>query len=322
MRSLVQISHGSHLYGTNTPNSDVDIKGVHLPDMNAVLLGRSPKVITENTKPIGSTEKNTPEDRDFESMSLHQFIKLAIEGQTVALDMLFANKESIIHSSPEWDYLVENRRRLISKKCESFLGYCKQQANKYGIKGSRVAAVRTIVDILEQDDIFPLQSKMREYNWQRVADSYEFIDVVEIIQTDGTPLKHLSVCNRKVPYTVTVKEALRVYTGLLNEYGKRAIQAESNEGVDWKAMSHAVRVGRMALTILSGEDIVFPLSYAEHLLNIKLGKLDYKIVAKQVEDLLEAIERVAEVSPLPAEPDIEWAEQFILHMYKKEIINA
>ena len=46
---LFECVHGSHLYGLNTPESDIDYKGVFMPSIDELLLGKSPKQISEST---------------------------------------------------------------------------------------------------------------------------------------------------------------------------------------------------------------------------------------------------------------------------------
>ena len=40
MRTIVELTFGSHLYGTATPDSDLDIKAVYLPEPRDILLQR------------------------------------------------------------------------------------------------------------------------------------------------------------------------------------------------------------------------------------------------------------------------------------------
>ena len=49
MKLLYEVVHGSHLYGTNTSDSDLDIKGVYAPYSYDVLCGEEPalNVISE-----------------------------------------------------------------------------------------------------------------------------------------------------------------------------------------------------------------------------------------------------------------------------------
>ena len=56
MNTIVKLVFGSRLYGTSTPESDKDFKGVFLPSREEILLGKIPKSLTEKTKK-DSTEK-------------------------------------------------------------------------------------------------------------------------------------------------------------------------------------------------------------------------------------------------------------------------
>jgi hypothetical protein len=60
-----------------------------------------------------------------------------------------------------------------------------------------------------------------------------------------------------VPLTASIKTAREILQRLVTEYGQRALQAERNEGVDWKALSHAVRVGREALELFETKPNIF-----------------------------------------------------------------
>ena len=53
---------GSRLYGTYNENSDTDIKGVFLPSMHDLILGKAPKHYVSSTGK--SNEKNNAEDVD------------------------------------------------------------------------------------------------------------------------------------------------------------------------------------------------------------------------------------------------------------------
>jgi hypothetical protein len=136
METIFRTKFGSHLYGTDTPTSDLDFKSIHLPSANDILLQRV-KGSVGDRKGKTEGEKNSPEDIDDESYSLQRYLSLLAEGQTVAIDMLFAPKPEI--TSNLWGYICSKKDRLLTKKSAAFVGYCRTQANKYGIKGSRVA---------------------------------------------------------------------------------------------------------------------------------------------------------------------------------------
>lgn len=144
--------------------------------------------------------------------------------------------------------------------------------------------------------------------------------VVEIAQhgadSDKPPMKHLEVCNRKMPYHATIKRTYQTYKSLFDEYGARSRQAEANEGVDWKALSHAVRIGRQAIEVLTTGNVVFPRVDAEHLLAVKRGHMPYQTVAAEIEELLARIEVVAAESTLRPTPDYAWIDDFVAKAYE------
>jgi len=70
MNIIVKMKFGSHLYGTDSEDSDLDYKGVFLPSKGEILLGRIPKSYSNSTKK-GNEERNTSDDIDTEIYSLH-----------------------------------------------------------------------------------------------------------------------------------------------------------------------------------------------------------------------------------------------------------
>jgi hypothetical protein len=319
MDKIVTILFGSNMYGTTTPESDIDLKSVYIPTGREIVLGTAKE--TFNTKrPKGLGEKNYAGEKEEEILSLKQFLKLVSEGQTVSMDMLFAPKESIIDKSGfVWFELQINRNKLLSKKSEAFVGYCRQQAKKYGIKGSRVAAVRDTLAFLDHFPHHLQKLGVAEDILAAYAKDREFVEIVEIPQPSGVMVKHLEVCGRKLPYTATIKNAIDVLQKLMNEYGTRALMAERNEGVDWKALSHAVRIGQEAIELFNTGNITFPRPNAGILREIKMGRFDYKEVAEEIEDLFVLVEEAARKSSLPEEVDQEWIDNFVFGVYSDAV---
>lgn len=327
MRTIVRIKFGSHLYGTATPASDLDFKSVFIPHARDILLQRV-RATVSNQRPKAEGEKNYAGEVDEEAYSLQRYLGLAAEGQTVALDVLFAPRWSMPENPlPEWEEIERNRHRLVTRKSAAFLGYCRQQANKYGIKGSRVAAARVALELLARELTYRgTTAKLFECEpvIANLTAQHEHMALIEIEgATDVNGVKravrHWEVCNRKMPLTQTIKSAHEVMRRIVEEYGHRARQAESNQGVDWKALSHAVRVGRQAIELLQTGHVTFPRPEAEHLIAIKLGTLAYQDVSAEIEDLLAAVEREAERSTLPESADLEWIEDFVAGIHWRTV---
>lgn len=325
MRKIVSIKFGSHLYGTSTPSSDIDIKSVHVPDARDIVLQRVQETISDKREK-GFGEKNLPGELDDESVSLQRFLDLASAGKTVALDMLFAPEWAMLEPPEvEWNVIVANRRRLLTREAGSFINYCRQQANKYGIKGSRMAAarlaLRTVSDLLERN--LP-SSRLAQFGEEieRATCGVEHLSIVDIPNSaNGETQRHWEVCGRKLPYAASIKNVHDILGHLVDEYGKRALQAETEQGINWKALSHAVRIGTQALELLSTGHITFPVPNAEHILAIKTGRLPYRMVATEIENLLVRVETASTVSSLSEKADREWIDDFVFRTYANEVAS-
>lgn len=328
MRSIVRIKFGSHLYGTATPQSDIDYKSVFVPPRRDILLQRT-KATIANKRPKAEGEKNYAGEIDEEAYSLQRYLGLAAEGQTVALDVLFAPRWAMVEPPAyEWQIIEENRHRLLTRKSAAFVGYCRQQANKYGIKGSRVAAARLAYELLSaRVEARGTTARLGEIEPDLIAltatqDHMSLYDIEGAADIHGVKrsVRHWEVCNRKMPLTQTIKSACEIMRRIVEEYGHRARQAARQEGVDWKALSHAVRVARQAIELLSTGHLLFPRPEAKHLLDIKLGLLTYQEVAAEIDELLPAAEQAATRSTLPEQADLAWIDDFVADVYLKEVV--
>ncbi|WPK18090.1 putative nucleotidyltransferase [Escherichia phage BYEP02] len=97
MKTVMKSYFGSHLYGTSTPESDVDFKEIFVPPARDILIGNVKEHMSKNTN--NTSSKNTKDDIDHELYSLKYFFKLAADGETVALDMLHTPPELVLNIS-------------------------------------------------------------------------------------------------------------------------------------------------------------------------------------------------------------------------------
>lgn len=314
--TIYRILHGSHLYGTNTELSDEDFKEVYVPSGRSILLnrikeGRAAGPVKE------ANEKNKPGDIDTQSFAITKLFSMIGKGDIIGCELIFTPEKNVVYKHPWYDQVLENKSIFLSKKVDGYVGYCRTQANKYGIRGSRIAACRALLELLKS---FKHTDKLREH-WDDLiafAESHEHTSIVKI-ENSGTGewMDHLECCSKKCPTTITVKEAVSIYQRYFDDYGHRALLAEKNEGIDWKAISHAVRVGHQAIELLDTHIITFPRPEAADLVQIKKGEVPYKQVAEYLDRLLQRVLEASDRSTLPAVPDWDAIDELTIYMHKE-----
>jgi len=303
MKTIVKMIFGSHLYGTDNANSDKDYKGVFMPSKEQIYLGKIPKSYNETTGHNDS--KNNSNDIDTEIYSLHYFIELACQGQTVALDMLHAPKSKLIETSPLWEKLVSERERFYTKNLSAFVGYCRRQASKYGIKGSRLENAKSVLDYLKQ---FNEYEKLKN-----VWDNLPKGEHIHKLLPDDNDVRMYQVCGKKLGETCELHYVIDVLEKFYDSYGKRARMAMENKGIDWKAISHAFRAAYQTKQLLTENTITFPLKQAKFLREVKEGKCNYQDIYPELENLINEIEILSQKSSLPEKVNRKYWNMFLIN---------
>lgn len=199
---------------------------------------------------------------DEEHFSLQRFVKLLVDGKPVALDMLFA-PESAITDEPSWHWqeIQDNRDRLLTRKCASIIGYKRTQANKFSITGTRVMAARAALAVLDTGvatlgadaQLASMGAKI-----QSTVDEHDHMPVLMDVTPHGRGTHLWEVCGRKMAYTASIGNAQDIMAFVVDEYDKRTRMAQTQQGVNWKALSHAVRIATQAVELFCTGHMVFP----------------------------------------------------------------
>lgn len=292
--TIVSSKFGSHLYGTDTPNSDKDYRGVFLPTKAEVLLGQIPKSIHL--------------EGDTEYYSLHYFIKLACDGQTVAFDMLHSNM--LMQDSDIWTAIKANKHKFYSKNIKAFIGYARTQAAKYSLKGERLITAKKVIDVLNSADMNDKLSVV----WDKIAGDH-------IYPREDAPngINQVQVCGKVLQETMNVHYAKSILESFVNEFGQRAKKAEISSGKDWKAISHAVRVLLEVEELLMHKTITFPLLEHDLVRNIKLGKVDLDYVITLIDQKEIKVNQLLSQSTFPEQADRAFWERFLINTVEKEL---
>lgn len=352
MKLIVEMPFGSSLYGTATPESDIDYKGIYLPDAKDLIMGTVKEHFTQNTNNEyvnGFKTKNEAGDVDREWYSLKYFLEMALKGETITLDMIHCPEVMLEYVSPRyesiWKFIRTNRDKFYTTDMKAYLGYVRKQAAKYGVKGSRMAALRQVMEFMQsQDEERVLSMEERDAQLQRMYElgklvhinSVQALKIQDIIDTlpilEGyTSIFHddhgntfYEVLGRKFQNTMRISEFKQKLQRIWNEYGERARKAEANEGIDWKALHHALRGGFQLLEIYETGDLVYPLAKREILLDVKQGKLPFKEVGQMLEDVVDSVEKASALAAkngMRSSPDKDFWNDFLYATYSRHIKN-
>lgn len=320
--------YGSHLYGTSTPESDMDLKGVFMPTADEILLGRIPKTKSFNTKSSAKGEKNTADDVDCELYSFGYFLELAASGQTVALEMLWScpvdetkPPSHLLVVTSLWQELVWNRGKFLTKNMKAFMGYAKSQAVKYSLKGDKLNTAKKMVVFFET--LTEVDKQMRLFEqWTNFQVNFADDPNVDFTEDQGG-VKMMVVCKRALQESITVKYALEIMNKVVSQYGKRAKQAAEHDGADFKALSHAYRISLELRDLYSGSGLEFPFCGVRvHLLKeMKRGQFTIHEIMNKLDVVLAEVEDLAANSDLPEKVDRKFCDQILLNAHK-EVLNV
>ena len=298
---------GSHLYGTATKKSDRDYKGIFKPSMDMMLLGKIPDNINYNSNNTPGV-KNTSEDVDIQLYSIQFFMDLARRGDTTALDLLHSPFESTYITSDMWECLRANRKMFYTKTLKAFIGYAKNQAAKYGLKGDRLDSIEDCLRVLStyEDDT-------------RLSHVWPFLPKdahSRFIDNSPNGIPQYMICGKTLQSTMTVSYARNVLEKYQKEFGERAIKAQSNQGVDFKALSHACRAALEVKEILETGDLRFPLKNADRLREFKEGLVEYKDIVEVLENLIDDVEKLSMISEYPETVSKDDCDSFLITLLR------
>ncbi len=282
MKELYKTVFGSNLYGTNTEKSDKDYKIIVLPDIAPLLLGE--KALSNSVySTSGSNTKNNSDDVDIEYIPLQVFVRDFAKGQTYALEVafsMFSNVESVVIEPSIVPFMQELIKRFLTNKTQAMIGYAISQSIRYGVKGSKLKSLLGVIEVLSEFD-----------DDQSLKDVYGKINETKYVHFDGDDLV---IHGKTYKPHVSVAEAIHRVQNAIDVYGSRSIAAMEHDSIDWKSVSHAVRISGMVNMLLNDGYFRFPLPEDETTLikNIKAGNMSWAEVEVIIAERLDAVDNI------------------------------
>jgi predicted nucleotidyltransferase len=315
MKLIFKSIFGSHLYGLQTEKSDMDFKAIYIPELDDILLSRQKEAINTSSKTPDKI-KNDNTDVDSEIFSVQKFMKMLLQGQAVAIDMFFTPDKLILERDSSWNLIKENKEHWLHKNILPYIGYCRQQASKYGIKGSRANTLKIVRDTLKE-----LNQNSLVIDYWYIFQELAKLEHCEIIFEDTRNMNDqwmFMCCGKKIQQHIKINQAFKLFQKLYDDYGVRAKLAEKNEGIDWKSLSHAVRVADQGIELLQTGNISFPLINRDYILNVKQGLIPFQEISKLLDQRFVELEEASLKSYLPETPNHDKMNEIILEIYKSE----
>lgn len=317
MKTIVKMVHGSHLYGINTPESDIDYKGIVLPSRRQILLQEANFHINKSTGTDKS--KNSSNDVDDEVYSLHRFIDMACSGEMIAVDMLHCSAP--VFQSPLWSEIRSIRSKFYTSQMKGYLGFLKKQVARYCTRGKKLIALEASAAFIKSLD-HP-DTKLSRYIIALGKLAKMYPDYIEIKNGFWKGDKWISTCvldvsGSKFDLTCKIGYVVSQLERLIDSFGNRARAAKENDGIDWKAVVHSVRAGQQLLEIYQTGDLQFPLKERELLLKIKRGELDFTSeVAPIMESIVDEVDAATSVSSYPPKVNRDEINDWLLDVYRR-----
>lgn len=326
IKMLYVATSGSNLYGTATPTSDWDYKGIYLPsDPHHPFFATKKKHTQPHAFEIttgSDTSSNGADDVDQAYFSVQNFFSNLSKGEAGAMDLLFSmwNPEHTVKQDIHFvNWCKENYLKLIARNPKAFIGFATGQARRYGVKGQRYNELIGFKEYIYSTRDTTLSSTTIEVLSHSISNALK--DYTHIKWTQAPSPRgqegdwtYLEVLGKLYTPGMKLTELFVHLTNMETSYGVRV--KNTDDGIDWKALSHATRSALEVKELLSTGTIKFPLKDAKVLLEIKQGNYRLDTVIDMLEQHIKDADALVEKSTLPEKVDTEFMNEFILSLYK------
>ena len=294
---LFTVPFGSHLYGTNVEGSDHDYKVVCLPSLDTLLLN---KKLVNRQEAVEGTDGKV----EYEFLPLQVLLDDFFNGQTYALEVVHAALQDKVTVFSDNHGLIElmltELTKFTTSGVEKMVGYAVSQSRKYGLKTERYTSLKNCCTILSAGGV-----EWHGQTLEQVAGTVAALLKLPHVKpaqlenaAGGSELAPaIDICGKKFPLTNTVGTVIKSLEKSLDTYGDRVKQFDG-EGIDWKALMHAIRITEQVLELAQTGRIVFPRPNASYLRAVREGKFELEQVLSYLTWCFNSVESATSSSTL------------------------
>lgn len=324
---------GSHSYGTATPTSDTDYRGLFCAD---------PINLLTPFFPVAEATDSTEEDTKF--YELWHFTKLCLDCNPNIIEMLWIDDADVIVRTPAYDLLRQHREKLLSSKIAfTTSGYAMAQLKRIKGHNKWINNPQRVEPPYHYEFISLVQwfgeTKMmpRDFNLVNFNHGFRLLPYSEVlfglyedsqcttIRPDGslnTAYDEVAVEERHRPlavikfnrdeYKLQKEKHAQYWTWKRNRNEARS-ELEEKYGYDTKHAMHLVRLLRMGLESLRDGVVIVKRPDAKELLAIRNGSMTYEEIVAYAEDMENQVMNVwYKQTKLPKRPDIKFAAKLLM----------
>ncbi|WGV27879.1 nucleotidyltransferase domain-containing protein [Halotia branconii] len=344
---------GSHGYGLNRPDSDLDFRGVFIAPKRYYL-----GFDRVEQKDAGWDELGIfpfiDGNKDTVIYELKKIIQLLSGANPNVLELLWLNNYPVLTSVGQ--YLIKHKKLFLSKKVKhTYSGYAFAQIKKmethrkwllnppqkkpipsdFGIEDEAVLIkdelnafleylynlIRGRIEFLEEaEQLYKLLTA--DIDFKGVLKQYTLPDAtLEYTQKLTNSRKDfIRLLKKSQNYQVALREWKAYLSWQENRNPARA-EMERKSGFDLKHGMHCIRLLRSGLEILQQGQVIVDRRIAGDVDDLKAilkGEYSYEEVMKMAEDLVAQMELVYEESILPPRPDLEQINELCMELVEMQ----
>lgn len=304
---------GSHAYGMEHKDSDLDVRGIALSSKSEILLGNDFDQVVD-----------TPTDTTI--YSFNKIITLLSSNNPNTVELLGLKPEHYLYLSDIGRELLDNRKMFLSKICiKSFAGYSQSQFRRLQNKAARLVGQAENEEYIFKsiqnakydfkNRYFPHdESDVNLYIDKAVQEGYE-TEIFMDINLQHYPLRDWA----------GMWNEMKSIVSSYNKIGKRNEKAISHDKLG-KHMAHLLRLYMMCIDILEKEEIItYRVDEHDLLMSIRNGEyLDSnRQPIPEFYDLLNEYEKrfgyAKKNTSLPDKPDYKRINEFVMSVNERVV---
>ena len=334
-RTMYLTRHGSHAYGTSTPTSDLDIRGICIAPREHYHGFRW-------AKQPAQFEQIVIKDPDVVVFEIRKMLAMCVEANPNALELLFTDPSDHILVTPMAEELIGHRDLFLTKMTKhAFAGYAAGQLSRmklhyewnhgkapdhpptrqeYGLstpplikKEQLEAALSSVQKKLDEWNLTglenldrPLRIALQDVMAELLAEAQVSTDSLweGAARMIGLSDNFIDLIGREKRYRAAVKE-WHDFQDHRNNRNVVRYGLEVKYGYDTKHGMHLVRLLRMAHEILTTGKMLVRRTDAEELLYIRNGGWTWEQMLSYSEQMNSMLTSLMKVSTLPDKPDLD-----------------